>query len=283
MWIAYVRSDFMKDFKLAVCQTSVTSDKERNIYNAENMIRRAASNGADLVVLPEIFNSPYDTKCFADYAETYPGPTSIRMMDIARDLGIYLLAGSIPELDGDKIYNTAYFYDREGKMIARHRKMHLFDIDVEGGQYFKESDVLTPGYDFTIVDTDLGRIGIGICYDVRFPEYFRVLSTMGAEMVLLPAAFNMTTGPLHWEISLRVRALDNQIFMVGASSARDTGASYVSYANSRVVDPWGTIIASADEKESIIYADIDGSKVEAVRQQLPLIKHLRRDKYRVEY
>src|SRR3712207_521035 len=122
------------------------------------------------------------------------------------------------------------------------------DIDIKGGQYFKESDVLTPGDDFTVVDTDLGRIGIGICYDVRFPEYFRALSTMGAEMVLLPAAFNMTTGPLHWEISLRVRALDNQIFMVGASSARNESGTYVSYANSRIIDPWGTILAGADEK-----------------------------------
>lgn len=273
----------MKDFKLAVCQVSVTDDKDWNIDNAERMIRQAVEEGAQLVVLPEIFNSPYDTKCFSKYSEVFPGKTSNRMMSLAKELGIYLLAGSIPENDNGDIYNTAYFYDRKGNMIARHRKMHLFDIDIKGGQYFKESDVLTPGDDFTVLDTDLGRIGIGICYDVRFPEYFRALSTMGAEMVLLPAAFNMTTGPLHWEISLRVRALDNQIFMVGASSARNESGTYVSYANSRIIDPWGTILAGADEKETIIYADIEGTKVESVRNQLPLIKHLRHDKYRLEF
>ena len=277
--MGWTRGLIMKDFKLAVCQMSVTDDKQKNIEKSVCMIREAAANGAELVVLPEIFNCPYDTKCFSSYAESYPGLTSNAMMGIAKDLGIYLLAGSIPEIDGSKIYNTAYFYDRNGHMIARHRKMHLFDIDIDGGQYFKESDVLTPGDDFTLVNTDLGCIGIGMCYDVRFPEYFRILSTRGAEMVLLPAAFNMTTGPLHWEISLRVRALDNQIFMVGASSARDVNSSYVSYANSRIIDPWGSIIARTDEKESIIYADIDGSKIESVRNQLPLIKHLRKDRY----
>src|SRR3712207_540337 len=157
----------MKDFRLAVCQVSVTDDKGRNIDNAERMIRKAVENGAQMVVLPEIFNSPYDTRCFSKYSEVFPGQTSSRMMNLAKELSIYLLAGSIPENDAGRIYNTAYFYDRQGNMIARHRKMHLFDIDIEGGQYFKESDVLTPGDDFTLVDTDLGRIGIGIRSEER--------------------------------------------------------------------------------------------------------------------
>lgn len=272
----------MKDFKLAICQMKTGADKVANIDKAIDMIGQAAKNGASLVGLPEIFNSPYDNKCFHEYAEVYPGRTSQAMMEMAKKYGIYLLAGSIPERDGDRVYNTAYFYDRSGRMIARHRKMHLFDIDVKGGQYFKESDVLSAGDDFCLVDTDLGKIGVGICYDVRFPEYFRILAKEGAECILLPAAFNMTTGPAHWELSLRMRALDNQVYMVGASGARDTSASYISYANSRVIDPWGSVIAQAGEEETILYADIVGQRVSDIRDQLPLLKHRRLDMYSVD-
>lgn len=273
----------MKNFKVAVCQLLTTEDKKKNIEKAVKMIEEAAENGAKLIALPEIFNSPYDNKCFPVYAEEFPGETSRAMMDVAKKCGVYLVAGSIPEKDGDKIYNTSYFYNNNGELIARHRKMHLFDINIESGQYFKESDVLTPGEDFTIVETELGKIGVGICYDIRFPEYFRILSEMGAELIVLPAAFNMTTGPAHWELSVRMRALDNQVYMVAASPARDESASYVSYANSRIADPWGSIVASADTEECIIYAEVSGEKVNSVRNQLPLLKHLRKDKYRIEY
>lgn len=273
----------MKDFKVAICQTMTTSDKKKNIDNAVNMIEEAAKNGAELVVLPEIFNSPYDNKCFFVYAEEFPGETSIKMMEIAKEKNIFLLAGSISEKDGDKIYNTAYLYDRTGKMIARHRKMHLFDIDVKNGQYFKESDILTAGDDFTIVDTELGKIGIAICFDVRFPEYFRVLEKKGAEIVLLPAAFNMTTGPQHWEISVRMRAIDNQYYIVAASPARDVNVNYISYANSRIIDPWGRVIAAAKEEQTILYADISKKHIEDVREQIPILKGLRRDKYEVKF
>ncbi|SFE27277.1 carbon-nitrogen hydrolase family protein [Peptostreptococcus sp. D1] len=272
----------MKDFKVAICQMLTTDNKEKNISKAVQLIEEAARNGAALVVLPEIFNSPYDNVCFPVYAEEFPGDTSVAMMEAARNCGVYLVAGSIPEKDGGKIYNTSYFYDRHGELIGKHRKMHLFDINIEGGQYFKESDVLSPGDDFAVFDTELGKIGIGICYDIRFPEYFRVLSEKGAELIVLPAAFNMTTGPAHWEISVRMRAVDNQVYMVAASPARDENASYVSYGNSRIVDPWGSILASAHTEECIIYANVSGEKLSSIRAQLPLIKHLKRDKYGIE-
>lgn len=271
----------MKDFKVAICQLKTTEDKSENIDKALKMIEEASIIGAELVVLPEIFNSPYDTKCFEKYSEIFPGETSKAMMDIAKKMGIYLVAGSIPENDNGKIYNTSYFYDRNGEVIAKHRKVHLFDIDIKGGQYFKESDVLSAGKDFTIVDTDLGRIGLGICYDIRFPEYFRVLSNMGAELVVLPAAFNMTTGPAHWEISIRMRAVDNQVYMVAASPARNMESSYTSYANSMVVNPWGEVLSSGGVEEKIIYSEIKGEKITEIRNQLPLIKHRRVDLYDV--
>lgn len=272
----------MDKYKLAIIQMNVMENKRENIENAKKLIIEAAENGADVVVLPEIFNSPYDNSCFIKYAEEFPGETSIEMMKIARTCSIVLIAGSIPEKDGEYIFNTSYVYNKAGEPIGRHRKVHLFDIDIKGGQYFKESDVLTAGEDFTVVDTEYGKIGVGICYDIRFPEYFRIISQMGAELAVLPAAFNMTTGPAHWEISIRMRAVDNQIYMAAAAPARNNESSYVSYANSMVSDPWGNIVARAGEEECILYADIDRRKIQDIREQLPLRKHLRNDLYKTE-
>lgn len=273
----------IEKYKLAVVQMKVTDNKKENISKAKDMIREAAQKGANLVILPEIFNSPYNNSSFPLYAEEFPGETSLEMMKIAKECSIVLVAGSIPEKEGDSIFNTCYVYNESGEVIGRHRKIHLFDINIKGGQYFKESDVLTAGKDFTVVDTKFGKIGIAICYDVRFPEYFRILSEMGAELVALPAAFNMTTGPAHWEISLRMRAVDNQIYMAAASPARDESQSYVSYANSMIVDPWGKVLENADTDEKIIYSDIDRKRVYEIREQLPLLKHLRKDLYKLKY
>lgn len=271
----------MKKFKVGIVQMEVGSNKYKNIEKASSMIREAANNGAELVILPEIFICPYNNQCFSQYAEEFPGESSLAMMKVAKENNIYLLAGSIPERSDNNIYNTSYFYNREGSLIAKHRKMHLFDINIEGGQKFKESDILTPGDDFTVVDTDLGKIGIAICYDVRFPEYFRAMSMLGAELVLLPAAFNMTTGPAHWEMSIRMRAVDNQIYMIAAAPARNENSSYVSYAHSMIVNPWGTVEAIAGTDEKIIYSEVNRDKVSKVRNELPLLKHLRNDKYNI--
>lgn len=273
----------IEKYKLAVVQMKVTDNKKENISKGKDMIREAAQKGSDLVILPEIFNSPYNNSSFPVYAEEFPGETSLEMMKIAKECSIVLVAGSIPEKEGDSIFNTCYVYNESGEVIGRHRKMHLFDINIKGGQYFKESDVLTAGKDFTVVDTKFGKIGIAICYDVRFPEYFRILSEMGAELVALPAAFNMTTGPAHWEISLRMRAVDNQIYIAASSPARDESQSYVSYANSMIIDPWGKVLENADTDEKIIYSDIDRKRVYEIREQLPLLKHLRKDLYKLKY
>lgn len=273
----------MKNVKVAVIQMKVTENKEENIKRAEERIQVAAENGAKIIALPEIFNSPYSTACFEEYAEVYPGETSKRMIRAARENEVYLVAGSIPEKDGADIYNTSYVYSPVGELLGRHRKMHLFDIDVKGGQYFKESDVLTPGEDFLVVDTEYGKLGVGICYDIRFPEYFRALCLEGAEIIVLPAAFNMTTGPAHWDISIRMRAVDNQVYLMAASPARVEGAGYISYANSRIANPWGEIIASAGTEEEIIYSELSAEKLENTREGLPLLKHRRKDKYQLIY
>jgi predicted amidohydrolase len=159
--------------------------------------------------------------------------------------------------------------------------MHLFDIDVEGGQYFKESDVLTPGKDVTVFDTEFCRIGLGICYDIRFPELSRLMVLEGAEVIIFPAAFNMTTGPAHWELNFRGRALDNQVYTIGVAPARDMESSYHSYGNSIVASPWGNVLNRMDEKEGFVVQEIDLDYVKKVREQLPLLKHLRRDIYKL--
>ena len=266
-------------FKLALCQLKGSYDKEESRQTVRRYVTEAASNGADVIALPEMWDCPYSNDYFREYAETADGETVKFMSDLAAELGVYLIGGSISEIDDDKVYNTAFCFDREGRMIGRHRKTHLFDIDVEGGIRFMEYDTLTAGDSATVIDTEFGKIGVAICYDVRFPELFRRMTLDGARMVILPAAFNMTTGPAHWDITMRARALDNQIFFAANSPARDEEGIYVAYGNSCIVSPWGDFIAHADEKECILYADIDFDYEDSIRNQLPLLKHRRPELY----
>lgn len=266
-------------FKIALCQMKGSFDKKESMAIAEKFIREAAANGAQVISLPEMWNCPYANEYFREYAETADGMTVEFMSKLAKELGIYLIGGSIPELDGDKVYNTSFSFDRNGNVIGRHRKVHLFDIDVKGGIRFMESDTLTAGEDMTVIETEYGKIGVAICYDVRFPEWHRKMALAGVKLIVLPAAFNMTTGPLHWDLTMRARALDNQVYFAANSPARDENGPYVAYGSSCIVDPWGQFVSHADEKECIIYGEIDLDKVEAVRQQLPLLKHRREELY----
>ncbi len=269
----------MKMFKVALIQSMVYMDKERNIKNAVKLIEDVSNEGADLAVFPEMFCCPYDNSYFREYGEEEGGYAYKEIGHAANKFGIYVVAGTMPELEGNHVYNTSYVFDRKGEKIAKHRKMHLFDIDIEGGQYFKESDVLTPGKDVTVFDTEFCKIGLGICYDIRFPELSRLMVLEGAEVIIYPGAFNMTTGPAHWELNFRARALDNQVYTVGVAPARDYEFSYHSYGNSIVVSPWGNVLNRMDEKEGYILQEIDLDYVKKVRNELPLLKHLRRDLY----
>lgn len=269
-------------FKLAVCQMNVVDNKDLNLNKAVNMIESAARNKADMVLLPEMFNCPYDNSKFVEYAESRKNSRTLKSISIAAEIaGVYVIAGSIPELENGKLYNSSFIFDRMGKIIGVHRKMHLFDIDVAGEITFKESETLTAGNEITVVDTELCRIGVAICYDIRFPEFLRLMADKGAELIAVPGAFNMTTGPAHWEHLMKVRAVDNQVYVAAASPARNEDLSYVAYGNSMVVDPWGDIISRAGADEKIIYADIDLSRVESVRNELPLLKNRRKDIYEV--
>ena len=185
-------------FKLAVVQIRTETDKEKTFDKAERMINEAADNGAELVVLPEMWNCPYSKKYFHAFADSENGESREAMSRWARENGVILVGGSVPEKCGDKLYNTCFVYDESGEQIARHRKVHLFDVDIEGGVRFKESNSFAAGEDITVFDTKFGRMGVEICFDIRFPELARAMAKRGAEVILCPAQFNMTTGPRHW-------------------------------------------------------------------------------------
>ncbi|XP_042004474.1 omega-amidase, chloroplastic-like isoform X2 [Salvia splendens] len=200
-------------FKIALCQLAVTSDKEKNIAHARQAIEDAAGKGARLILLPEIWNSPYSNDSFPVYAEDIDAggdasPSTAMLSELSRTLKVTIVGGSIPERSGDRLYNTCCVFDTDGKLIAKHRKIHLFDIDIPGKMTFKESKTLTAGETPTIIDTDVGRIGIGICYDIQFQELAAIYASRGAHLLCYPGAFNMTTGPLHWELMQRARILD---------------------------------------------------------------------------
>lgn len=272
----------MKNVNIGIIQMRVVEDKLENIKRAGEFIKIVAEKGADIVVLPEMFNCPYKTDNFPIYAETAGGYSYTALSQFARSNSIYLVGGSIPEIDMGKVYNTSYVFDRKGNKIGKHRKMHLFDIDIQGGQCFKESETLSPGRELNVFDTEFGKFGLAICYDFRFPEVGRILVQKGAQAIIVPAAFNMTTGPAHWEIMFRSRALDNQVYTIGVAPARDESACYTSYGNSIVVSPWGNVVDRMDEKEGYIITKIDMDYVEKIRQELPLLNHIKKDIYSLQ-
>ena len=267
--------------RVALIQMLVTADKAANLHSACEKIRAAKQAGADIAVLPEMFCCPYENRCFRAYGEEAGGEVQQALSRLAAELNLYIVGGSIPELAEGNVYNTSFVYGRDGRLLARHRKAHLFDIDVEGGQSFRESDTLSPGNAVTTFETEFGTCGLCICFDLRFEELARCMCLRGAKVLFVPAAFNMTTGPAHWELLFRQRAVDNQCFTVGVSPARDEQASYVAYGNSLAVDPWGTVLCRAGAEETTLLADLDLHRLEAVRKQLPILSARRTDLYEV--
>ncbi|RXH73004.1 hypothetical protein DVH24_012688 [Malus domestica] len=271
-------------FKIALCQLSVTPDKERNIAHSRKAIEDAAAKGAQLVLLPEIWNGPYSNDSFPVYAEDIDAggdasPSTAMLSEVAQRLKITIVGGSIVERSGDRLYNTSCVFGTNGKLLAKHRK--LFDINVPGKITFTESKTLTAGQTPTVVDTEVGRIGIGICYDINFEEIAMIYGARGAHLICYPGAFNMTTGPLHWELLQRARATDNQLYVATCSPARDAGAGYVAWGHSTLVGPFGEVLATTEHEEAIIIAEIDYSIIELRRTNLPLLKQRRGDLYRL--
>jgi omega-amidase len=288
-----------KAFNLTLIQLGgVTANKADNLKHAREMILKAANGEGgsklkpNVIVLPECFNSPYGHVHFPVYAEAIgytPGQQydvakseseSVKMLSAAaQETGAWLIGGSIPEKADGKVYNTCTVYSPKGDLIAMHRKVHLFDIDIPGKITFKESETLTGGKTLNFFDTDFARIGLGICYDVRFPEMAMIAARKGCHVLVYPGAFNLTTGPLHWELLQRGRAIDNQIYFSMCSPARDMSAGYHAWGHSMVVDPMGVIISEAAEKEAIIHAHIDPKALNEARMGIPVTVQRRFDIY----
>ncbi|XP_053310905.1 omega-amidase NIT2 [Spea bombifrons] len=272
----------MAKFRIALVQLLVTSDKSDNLKRAYRLVKDAAQRGAQIVALPECFNSPYGTKYFPEYAEKIPGQSTQMLSELAKECCIYVVGGSIPEEDAGKLYNTCAVFGPDGALLVKHRKIHLFDIDVPGKICFQESETLSPGDSFSVFDTPFCKIGVGICYDIRFAELAQIYARKGCQLLIYPGAFNMTTGPAHWELLQRARALDNQVYVATVSPARDEKASYVAWGHSTVVNPWGKVIVKAGAEDTVIFAEIDLKYLAEIRQQIPIGTQRRLDLYNVE-
>ncbi|KGM92042.1 uncharacterized protein PADG_11833 [Paracoccidioides brasiliensis Pb18] len=279
-----------KPLKLALVQLASGADKALNLRHARNKVLEAANSGASLIVLPECFNSPYGTQYFSKYAETLsPSPPSKEqspsfhaLSALASEAKAYIIGGSIPEFapESNKYYNTSLVFSPTGALIATHRKTHLFDIDIPGKITFKESEVLSAGNKITIVDLpEYGKVGLAICYDVRFPESAMIAARRGAFLLVYPGAFNLTTGPLHWSLLGRARAVDNQVYVALCSPARDMNASYHAWGHSLVADPKAEILKEAGEAEEIVYADLNPKAIEEMRKGIPIYNQRRFDVY----
>jgi predicted amidohydrolase len=269
----------MEKYKLALCQIKGVMEKSSACELAGRFVCEAAEAGARVICLPEMWNCPYSSKFFRKYAEDDGGESVRFMSELARKNAVWLVGGSIPEDSGGDIYNTCYCFSPDGRLAGKYRKAHLFDVDIKGGLRFLESAALTAGSSRTLIETEFGKIGLAICYDLRFPELFAAMAADGARLILLPGAFNMTTGPAHWEILVRSRALDNQIYFAACSPARDTAAPYQAYGHSCIVNPWGEFCGKTDSRESIVYGDIDPDFLEDIRSQIPILEQRRPELY----
>lgn len=264
--------------RVALCQMRSGDDVEENLREAEALLANAAEAGADLAALPEVFTY-LATSGHSEVAEPVPGPTSKRIADAAGRHRMWVLGGSILEADDGRIFNTSLLFDRSGELRASYRKIHLFDVELPGQPPSRESAIYASGDELVTAQTEFGRVGLSICYDVRFPELFRGLVAQGAEMLSVPAAFTATTGLDHWEILLRSRAIENQAFVIAPAqwgTWGDPAAGRRCYGHSLAVDPWGRVLAEGPgEGTQVIVADLDLDELRRVRAALPALRHRR--------
>lgn len=264
--------------RVAICQMETVPDKGENLKKAQEMLAEAGLLRADIAVLPEMFNCPYDIRFFAGAAEGEAGESCRMLAEEAAFHNMVVVGGTIPERDGDRLYNTCFVYDGQGQRLARYRKHHLFDIDIPGQVSFRESRVLSSGMGDRFFMAGGRRFGLAICYDIRFPEFIQQLSMGGAEAIVIPGAFNHVTGPAHWELLARTRAVDNQSYVLMAAPARSRNkGGYQSHGHSMIADPWGTVVATAGEDEAVVVEELDFSLVEKVRRELPLLSGRTKD------
>jgi deaminated glutathione amidase len=264
--------------RVALCQTNSGSDVEANEAQAFALLEEAAAGGADLACLPEVWPCQGSAPDVRAAAEPVPGPRVERLAETARRHSMWIHGGSVLELEGDRVFNTSVLLDRAGELVARYRKIHLFDADPPGGQPSRESFLYSPGEEIVTADTEFGRAGLSICYDVRFPELYRALAGTGATILFVPAAFRYETGVDHWEVLLRARAIEEQAFVIAAAqwgTWGPPGRERRNFGDSLVADPWGRVVARAPEGVGVTLADLDLGEVRRVREALPALRHRR--------
>ena len=257
---------------VAAVQMCSGDNRDANLETAEKLTRLAVRKGAELVVLPEHFSFRGQEDKLREYAEEIPGRLSKWAQQLSKSLGIWLLAGTIPEKAEGCIYNTAIFVNPEGKIVGSYRKIHLFDATI-GTSIYKESAVFTPGNAPCMVQTPVGNFGLAICYDIRFPELFRHLSKIGAEAFLIPASFAMLTGKDHWEVLLRAIAIENQAYVVASDQVGESPEHKISYGRSMIIDPWGVVIGQASDTETIVIAELNWEYLRNIRSVYPFLTH----------
>ena len=269
--------------RVACVQLNASESKADNIERAGLLVARAASTGADLIVLPEKWNGIGPPDFLRANAESLDdGETVEAMRSWARDHKVTIVGGSIPEhREGrDKLSNTSVVFDPDGEIAALYRKIHMFDVEV-GGQVYRESESEEPGEEASrITDVEGWKLGLTICYDLRFPELYRILAVEGAEIITVPAAFTLFTGKDHWELLLRARAVENQCYIVAPNQGGTHRDGKASYGRSTIVDPWGVVLAQAPDEDGIIVAELDRTRVDEVRRALPSLANRQPAAYR---
>ena len=269
-----------RKYLLGIIQLDTQNDKGRNLEKICSFIDEAAARGAKIVALPEVMNLIGDNVGAGGGAETIPGYSTEILAAKAMEHGIYVHCGSLrEEIPGDaRAYNTTVMLDPQGQVIATYRKLHTFDVTLPDGTIANESARIRPGKDIVTVDSELGRLGFSICYDIRFPELYRLLALQGARIIFAPANFTMPTGKDHWEPILRTRAIENACYIV-APAQIGTKPKFTAFGNSLVVDPWGTVIARSKEEPGVTIAEIDLDFQDKIRGQIPSLKNRRADVY----
>jgi deaminated glutathione amidase len=269
-----------RKIRAAAIQMSSTPDKEENKVKAEALIRGAVSAGADLVALPELWSCHGLDKVYRENAEPVPGPTTEFMGDLARELGVYLLGGSI--LEGEpgarRLSNTSTLFDPAGEMRAVYRKIHLFDVKVSDREYLESANI-APGNEIVTAKAGAATLGLSVCYDVRFPELYRLLALRGAEILAVPAAFTLQTGKDHWELLLRARAVENQAFVVAPAQWGQKADGRWTYGRSMIVDPWGTVLATCPDRDGYALATLDLDFLDRFRAEFPAFANRRPEAY----